>query len=360
MYPRVQSEFTAFTTKFEGRVEYMYQDILGLVTIGIGNLIDPISLALPLPFVFKNNPDVLASQADIINEWNLIKSHTELAQLGHRAAAPLTNLKLNEADIDNLIIGKLLQNEAMLKSGTPEFTSFDQLPADAQLGLLSMAWAAGPAFAQAGRFPSFRQAVANGNWDKAAEESRMNDTNNPGLRPRNRANKILFANAARVIEQNLPFDVLHYPAVLTPGLEKSPVVSEGWPLLQEGSTRPAVTALQHLLREQGLQVDTNGIFDAATTIAVKAFQTNQGLGADGIVGRNTWSALAVLRRLNDSGEAVQAIQDRLFFWDAGLVFNNPGVFDQLTDQKVREVQASFNLVIDGIVGPATWKTLLAL
>lgn len=69
----------------EGVVKYMYLDIKGLVTIGVGNLIDPINAALNLPFRYKNKPGVTnagqsASRADIEAEWKLIKGKQELAQ----------------------------------------------------------------------------------------------------------------------------------------------------------------------------------------------------------------------------------------------------------------------------------------
>lgn len=360
MHPSVRSQFAAFATKFEGRVEYMYLDILQLVTVGIGNLIDPIDHALPLPFVYKNNPGVQASQAEIADEWNRVKAGgAALAQLGHLGAKPLTQLQLNPADIDHLVEAKLLQNEATLKSVTPEFAGFEQWPADAQLGLLSMAWAMGAAFAQPPKWPNFRQAVASQDWDTAATQSHMNDTNNPGLRPRNFSNKVLFTNAARVIEQGLPIDQLQYPTVLTPGLEPPLQMSEGWPVLREGSLRPIVTTLQMLLNAQGVPVNVTGLFDAATTAAVKAFQASQGLGVDGIVGKDSWSALVVVCRLNDSGVAVEAIQDRLWFWDVGLVFPTPGFFDQNTDDAVRAFQAYAGIGVDGVVGEETWKKLLA-
>lgn len=41
MYPSVTSFFRVFNEPLEGVVAYMYLDIKGLVTVGVGNLIDP-------------------------------------------------------------------------------------------------------------------------------------------------------------------------------------------------------------------------------------------------------------------------------------------------------------------------------
>jgi hypothetical protein len=96
------------------------------------------------------------------------------------------------------------QTENFLKSRT-EFAEFDDWPADAQLGLLSMAWALGPAF----RFLNFQAACQARDFRTAAVESHMNDTNNPGLRPRNKANFQLFESAAEADEGNLDPDEVH-------------------------------------------------------------------------------------------------------------------------------------------------------
>ncbi|MDD2377976.1 MAG: peptidoglycan-binding domain-containing protein, partial [Bacilli bacterium] len=49
--------------------------------------------------------------------------------------------------------------------------------------------------------------------------------------------------------------------------------------------------LTELMYYQG---PTDGIFGSSTNIAVRKFQTNNRLTSDGIVGRNTWSALVYL------------------------------------------------------------------
>jgi len=59
------------------------------------------------------------------------------------------------------------------------------------------------------------------------------------------------------------------------------------PMLRRGASGPAVSNLQKIL---GLTAD--GQFGPATEAAVKVFQTDQGLKDDGIVGPDTWNALA--------------------------------------------------------------------
>jgi hypothetical protein len=48
----------------------MYADVLGLITTGQGNLIDPKPAALALPW--RNRDGALASSAEISAEWDRI------------------------------------------------------------------------------------------------------------------------------------------------------------------------------------------------------------------------------------------------------------------------------------------------
>jgi GH24 family phage-related lysozyme (muramidase) len=195
MHDSVKNYFRAFNEPLEGVVRYMYQDVKGLVTIGVGNLIDPLSAALGLPFVHKGT-GTAATTAEIDAEWKKIKNDHTLAKKGHRACQPLTNLELTDATIDGLIATRLALNESFLKRQKP-FADFDTWPADAQLGLLSMAWAMGPGFYF--HWPKFSAACALADFDKAAANCKMSETGNPGVAKRNTANRKLFENAAAVV-----------------------------------------------------------------------------------------------------------------------------------------------------------------
>ncbi len=65
----------------------------------------------------------------------------------------------------------------------------------------------GPAF----HAPLFSAAVKEQDFTTAAKESHMNDAGNRGLIPRNRANALLFENAAAVLEDGGDVDVLYWP-----------------------------------------------------------------------------------------------------------------------------------------------------
>jgi murein L,D-transpeptidase YcbB/YkuD len=65
------------------------------------------------------------------------------------------------------------------------------------------------------------------------------------------------------------------------------------PTLYFGGSGVAVRILQRLLVSNGYAVRVDGVFGALTETAVKAFQNQQNLGADGIVGQRTWRALTI-------------------------------------------------------------------
>jgi|SRR5271166_739316 len=278
MYDSVRQNFMAFSTLFEGRVPYMYLDVKALVTIGVGNLIDPMNLALPLPFVFKSNPSTAATQDDITADWNTVKNDPALAQQGHLAADPITKLMLTDDSINSLVLAKADQFESVLKQ-TAEFSSVDTWPADAQLGLMSMAWAMGPAFGQPPNWPTFRSACAAQDWNAAAQNCRIDETGNPGVAPRNAADRVLFLDAAQMASNQSDFSVLQY------------TLSGSRATIRSGSSGDNVTFLQTRLQTLGYTTEVNGTFDDVTNQAVMSFQTDNQLPADGVVGPVTWAAL---------------------------------------------------------------------
>ena len=135
-------------------------------------------------------------------------------------------------------------------------------------------------------------------------------------------------------------------------------------------------------------VQTDGIFVEDTEAAVRAFQEIFNLTPDGVVGRATWFAIqaiyAGVKRLNEldsegirleevtkqyprllqlgsTGTGVRSLQYYLSFlasyYNTIPAVDVDGVFGQSTQAAVIDLQNTFGLVPDGIVGPATWEAM---
>ncbi|WP_225846693.1 GH25 family lysozyme [Streptomyces sp. HPF1205] len=131
----------------------------------------------------------------------------------------------------------------------------------------------------------------------------------------------------------------------------------GWPVVSQDATGHSVTAIQYLLDAHGRSVTVDGDFGPATRSAVIAFQTAEGLTADGIVGPNTWQALIVTVGQGDSGPAVKAAQDELTAHGRSVTVD--GDFGPATRSAVIAFQTAEGLTADGIVGPNTWQQLVS-
>ena len=203
----VRETFPGFSSPLENRIPYLYQDILGLVTIGIGNLVDSPDAVVGLPFVHADS-GTPASREEIVAEWHRIKNAPGLAHAGHLAAKRLRTLELTDAAIDDLVFAKFDLNEARLAGFFPGWSGG---PADARRGAHSIAWS-GSYFPN--RWPAFVKAAKAGDWTEAAAQSHLDETGNPGLAPRNRADRQLFLNAAAVVARGLDASLIYYPTAL--------------------------------------------------------------------------------------------------------------------------------------------------
>jgi peptidoglycan hydrolase-like protein with peptidoglycan-binding domain len=137
------------------------------------------------------------------------------------------------------------------------------------------------------------------------------------------------------------------------------------PTLQQGSTGPDVRRLQRILvMIKGLEpAGIDGIFGPKTKAAVQAFQSGEGLAADGIVGPATWGALPAdpntpLLSSGASGPVVSALQQALHTFGGSGAPTDPGpidgIFGPKTEAAVRAYQTDRALTVDGIVGDQTW------
>lgn len=147
---------------------------------------------------------------------------------------------------------------------------------------------------------------------------------------------------------------------------------------RRGSTGEAVRLIQEQLGIAGFyNYAADGVFDAETEIAVKAFQQANNLTADGVVGPNTQAALpavggekpnnnAIAQNPESSeviyleqgsrGTRVRSLQQRLraLGYYRGEI---NGVFDADTKEAVMRFQQAQGLTVDGVVGPRTFAQL---
>jgi len=139
-----------------------------------------------------------------------------------------------------------------------------------------------------------------------------------------------------------------------------------WPVVKNGNQGHPIRALQFLLRAHGYNLAVDAIFGPATEAAVKAFQTSKGMTADGIVTSQTWPALIIQVKKGSQGDAVRGVQEEFQFrpGEPGKGLKVDGIFGPQTDSTVRGFQHALSLdipsvVVDGIVGPVTWRALVS-
>jgi GH24 family phage-related lysozyme (muramidase) len=215
----VVSSFIPWSTPLEGMEDYPYTDAHGLVTTGLGNLIDafqegqkagvncghgtntpcgsatPVASARALPWS-PNNLDA---------DWAALKARWPAVQ--SVACRGITTSRLSQDAVRRLVLSKMRDNEAFILRGLP---GFGRAPADAQLAVHSMSWAQGPGFTSS--WPAFRDAFNRGDYAAAAAESHMKGY---GIDMRNLADRLLLLNAAAVKATGADPDRLYYLDGLT-------------------------------------------------------------------------------------------------------------------------------------------------
>lgn len=145
-------------------------------------------------------------------------------------------------------------------------------------------------------------------------------------------------------------------------------------LIRRGDRGPVVAEVRAMLYALGLLPDAadddlaHVEFDAATERAVRAFQQQRGLAADGIVGVESYRALEEARwGLGDRmlyrvvghpfvGDDVLALQTWLL--ERGFdVGRKDGIFGPRTEAALAEFQRNVGLTPDGVFGPRTLRAI---
>jgi N-acetylmuramoyl-L-alanine amidase len=149
--------------------------------------------------------------------------------------------------------------------------------------------------------------------------------------------------------------------------QQHPAPAQHWRL---GDSGPVVVEIRFKLSLLGLLPAEHGTahFDAGMDAAVRYFQQQRGLNADGIVGPETYRHLNEARwRLGDRvlshvvgslqvGDDVAQLQQRLL--DMGFIPGRvDGIFGPATAQALAEFQRNMGLYADGTLGPGTYVVL---
>ncbi|MEO0455109.1 MAG: peptidoglycan-binding protein [Cyanobacteria bacterium P01_A01_bin.114] len=123
-----------------------------------------------------------------------------------------------------------------------------------------------------------------------------------------------------------------------------------------------VRDLQQALVDKGFNLSADGVFGRGTQAAVKAFQSQTGLEADGIVGPKTRQILNArplhLKTPYLKGPDVEQVQRALS--SLGIPVGLDGVFGPGTQAAVETFQRRYSLLSDGVVGPQTLTKLMSL
>ncbi len=207
MRDSVAAAFFGVNEPWEGWVPSPYPDQIGLVTVGLGNLVDPLPLFLAVDF--ERIGGGLANKTEKTYEFNRVKALKVPAGASRwRFAAKGATLHLPRAAGEFLVRAKLAGNEVHLRK---LLANWDAMPADAQMFASSWAWAVGPG----SRYPRMLAAMRAGDYLAAAAECTINPDRET-VHLRNIANRTMLRNAAYVVGEGMCLDALHYPRDLDP------------------------------------------------------------------------------------------------------------------------------------------------
>lgn len=172
--------------KFEGKVNHLYLDSKGLVTVGVGHLISNLADAQKL--AFKSAKGLPASAAEIKADYDSVKK-----QPANRVALfykKYTTITLPNTEIDKLTNKHIDSFERELKNIYRDFSTF---PPETKMALFDLIFNVGATNLR-NKWPNFNAAINAKDWQKAANNSKRGI---PVSDERNRYVKDLLEKAAR-------------------------------------------------------------------------------------------------------------------------------------------------------------------
>jgi GH24 family phage-related lysozyme (muramidase) len=167
----VRDGWLAFTKPLEGYVPWPYLDVRGLVTIGYGCLVDPISRA-----AIAGIPD---------DVWRAVK-----AMPGAMAATRYDQgWRATQEQLQAVALARLDADVPALESFFGDLSAY---PEQVQLVVCSLDWACGAGWPN--EFPRGSAALKAGDWAAAAAELHIREDGNQGVAPRNARDRALLVS----------------------------------------------------------------------------------------------------------------------------------------------------------------------
>lgn len=209
MWPSVMQTLPTFLGE-EGWEPIMYPDSKGIITTGLGHVVgdglhwdSSKAEALSCGFTRKDKGQP-ATEQDIFHDWKLIQDNPTWSKVftgskenhNNKPLWDQTIVQLSDESIRNLIVRDARRFETAAKA-TEWYSTFDEWPADAQLGLIAICWACGVP-TPANRWFKFPPACKERNWKDMAD----NCTGRDITEKRNRITQQAFQNAANMMANN--------------------------------------------------------------------------------------------------------------------------------------------------------------
>ncbi len=205
MWPSVRAAWRKWNEPNEGWDSFLYTDSRGLVTTGMGNLVNTVADAQRADW---RNPDgTMASPAQVAQAWQVV--HDAYPGVQSTACAKLTTIRLTDAGIQALVDAALDAAETELRKSFPDW---DALPADEQAAILSHAWAMGGDFVPVDGFTRYDAEVEAGDYAAAIPEGRYRGA---GTQLRQAQEAVAQSNAQVVKDSGLDPATLYWPRDLS-------------------------------------------------------------------------------------------------------------------------------------------------
>jgi hypothetical protein len=212
MYTNVAAIIRRFLSLYEGELREMYIDNRGLVTTGVGNLLQTPEEANRYKWEIPGGGP--ASAPDVAAEYQRVSSPDTKIKIPNWAVMgggnfinaakqlKIVTLQLTTDSYAKIFNDKLTGLESTMK-GTPGFEEYEKYPADAQLGVLSLIWANGAGAENWGprkedlrlhkTWPNFTNACKRRAWSEIADRKHYKWKNI--MFDRDKATEQVFRNA---------------------------------------------------------------------------------------------------------------------------------------------------------------------